>query len=130
MSTISKLFLCLLTLSLFVSLFAFAGDRYLGTIVSAMNSDGGVLSRNNSVTDASYSSFVIPSNALLDIQCTQGAYVGTYNRSDAGVTSAIGTLVPVDYLFPTSVDSPGYVAIISTDGGSTSCKVFERRGNE
>lgn len=134
MSTISKFFLCLLTGILFVSLIAFAGERHLGTIISARNSDGGVLSRNNATADASYSAFVIPSNALLSVQCDQDAYIGIGSTSTTTVTSSNGVLLGQNQLLPTSVatGSNGYVAVISatTDGGASTCKVFERRGNE
>jgi hypothetical protein len=135
-----------LLLACLIATSAFAGERYLGVIYASTtksnasaNPDGGTAW----VDDQLVQPFVIPSRALVSLQCNADMYVATDATS---VTQASGVKVPADVLFPTSVGERKatlstdagikyQTAVISilphyNDGGWLNCKVFERMGNE
>lgn len=115
-----------------LSLPAFAGERLLGTIVSAGGAD-----TTNSTTA---SPFYIPSDTKLTIWCNATGFVITDTTTAASATNAM----PVSALekFPTSTGTQvkfstalgnaaagGAIARIFGAAAIT-CYVFERRGNE
>lgn len=114
---------------LFGALSASAGERYLGTISSA-GAD-----TTNATTAAP---FVVPTNALLTIQCkAAAAYVITDDT--VAVTAVRGVLVALGVAFPTSTSSQNVVFVsgarsaivrVISVSGTAACDVFERRGNE
>jgi len=103
---------------------AFAGERYLGTIVATTT-------KNNTDTTTP---FGIPAGAKLSVQCDATAYVLVcQNATSCSATSTNGIKVAADQLFTTSTPSSaagaGYVAALSASG-TANCRVFERAGNE
>lgn len=114
---------------LFGALSASAGERYLGTISSA------AVDTTNATTAAP---FVVPTNALLTIQCKSGgAYIITDDT--VAVTAVRGVLVSSGVPFPTSTSSQNVVFVsgarsaivrILAVSGTVTCDVYARRGNE
>ncbi len=125
---------------------AFAGERYLGIIYAtttksnaSASPDGGTAWLNGGLTQP----FVIPTLALVSLQCSADMWVATDATS---ATATNGVYVPTNTLFPTSVGEvkatlstdagvKTATAVISilpvyNDGGYLNCKVFERKGNE
>jgi hypothetical protein len=103
---------------------AFAGERYLGTIVATTT-------KNN--TDTA-SPFGIPAGAKLSVQCDATAFVLVcQNAAGCSATSTNGIKLTADQLFTTSTPSSpsgvGLVAVVSPSG-TANCRVFERAGNE
>ena len=109
---------------------AFAGEKYLGTIVATTVKSN----------DSTAASFYVPNSAKLSIQCDASAYVLT--DSSATLTTANGVKVSADTIFPTST-GPNYRlngADAGANGGASvqalavsgtaNCKVFERTGTE
>lgn len=140
-----------------ISIYAWAAEKYLGKVISAWESDAGILARNNYLVDSGYSAFQVPCNSLISVQCNADTYVGVFDTPLTGVTSTTGVLVGANMLLPTSTGAcPGpngltipstladggpttitgiygsFVSIGSalTDGGFSTCKVFSRKGNE
>lgn len=120
----------LLLLSALFAVPAFAGERFLGTLTSPAGAE---------ITNATTAvPFVVPTNALLTIQCkTAAAYVITDDT--VAVTSTRGVLVGLGVAFPTSTSSQNVVFISGARSaivrmipvsGALSCDVYERRGNE
>ena len=115
---------------LFGALSASAGERFLGTLTSPAGAE---------ITNATTAvPFVVPTNALLTIQCkTAAAYVITDDT--VAVTSVRGVLIGLGVAFPTSTSSQNVVFVSGARSaivrmipvsGALSCDVFERRGNE
>lgn len=107
--------------ALLMSMPAVAGERYLGTIVSATNA-------NNVTTAAPFS---IPASAKISIQCDGAAHILVcQNAGSCTATTTNGIKVAQDALFMTSTPAnSGGVGLVSVVG-SASCRVFERAGNE
>lgn len=111
-----------------LSLDAFAGEKYLGTIAGT----SGPTAKNNSSTATP---FVIPSMAKITVQCDATAYVAT---DVVTATATNGVQVNSGTMLPTSVGSnalsvsstPSAVVSVIGSSGAVNCKVFERRGNE
>lgn len=107
---------------------AFAGEKFLGTIVSAAGAD-----TTNATTAVP---FVIPTGATISIQCTATAYVITDDTT--AVTSARGINLTTGQLLPTSTASQEVVLISSVPSAivrvagpaAVNCTVWTRRGNE
>jgi len=125
----------------FVATTAWAGEVLLGTLRVA---DGGTTANRTTATP-----FVVPSNALLSIQCDQASYVMTdVATCDAGVCVYLGAnmLLPTKvngsktYSYPatnpdggaaiTTSYSGGWVASSPGSGATSVCKVFSRTGQE
>lgn len=126
--------------TLFVALFAlvaFAGERYLGTIVSA------AVDKTNATTATP---FFVPPNAKITIQCDAISYVLT--DTSTAVSSTNGVKLAADFIFPTSTTTSPTAALGDggtpwTDGGirgavvraiastgTANCKVWQRLGTE
>lgn len=112
----------------FLSTSAFAGEKFLGTIVSAAGAD---------VTNATTAApFVIPTSALISVQCTAAAYVITDDTT--AVTAARGINVTSGQFLPTSTSNQEIVVISSqvssivrvAGPAAVNCTVWTRRGNE
>lgn len=118
-------YVVILTLAL-LSVFAIAGETYLGTITSG---DAGMANNHDAGTGTM---FTIPSNTKISIQCTANAYVTVYGLTQSPATATNGIYTTANALFLTS--TPGgyttaFVSIIPASG-TGSCKVFSRIGNE
>lgn len=107
---------------------ALAGERLLGTITSA-----GADTTNGTTA----SPFIVPTSALLTIQCDATAYVITDDAT--AVSSTRGVKITADLAFPTSVSSSITITVTSqksavvrviSASGTVNCRVYERRGNE
>lgn len=107
---------------------AFAGEKFLGTIVSAAGAD-----TTNATTAAP---FVIPPSSTITIQCTATAYVITDDTT--AVTSARGVNLTALQLFLTSTSNQEIVVVSSTVSAivriagpaAVNCTVWTNRGNE
>lgn len=118
--------LCLLSLP------AFAGESYLGAIVSAAGAD--------TSNDSTATPFFIPSDAKLTIFCNAAAYVITDSRTAANTTGTNGLPLTASEKFPTSTGTMVKVnsataanggAIVRIAGAAAvTCYVYQRRGNE
>lgn len=118
--------LCLLSLP------AFAGETYLGAIVSAAGAD--------TSNDSTATPFLIPSDAKLTVVCNASAYVITDSRSAATTNGTNGLPLSSGEKFPTSTGTLVKVvsataanggAIVRIAGaGAVTCWVYQRRGNE
>ena len=111
---------------------AFAGERYLGAIVSGAGAD----TTNNSTATP----FFVPSDAKLTIFCNAAAYIITDSNSAATTAGTNGLPVTSGEKFPTSTGTQVKVvsataanggALVRIAGaGAVTCWVYERRGNE
>lgn len=111
---------------------ALAGERYLGSIVSAAGAD-----TTNGTTATPF--FVAP-DSKLTIFCNAAAYVITDTKTAANTGGTSGLPLSSGEKFPTSVgtqtrDTSGTAAnggaIVRIAGaGAVTCYVYERRGNE
>lgn len=109
---------------------AFAGERYLGAIVSATGAD--------TTNDSTATPFYVPSDAKITVWCNASAIVVTDSRS--AVTATTGLPVSANEKFPTSTGTQvRVVSATAANGGAVvrifgtaavSCYVFDRRGNE
>ena len=109
---------------------AFAGERYLGAIVSGAGAD--------TTNDSTATPFFIPSDAKITIWCNAAAYLITDTKT--AVTSTTGLPVTASEKFPTSTGTQVKVvsataanggAIVRIVGSSAvTCYVFERNGRE
>lgn len=113
----------LLALSLVASP-ALAAERYLGTVA---------LSTTSATNATTAVPFTIPASAKISLQCDAATFVTVCGSSACVAATTTSVKVTADQLFQTS--TPGnasgaaYLAgIVST--GTTSCRVFERAGNE
>lgn len=133
---------------LLLSFTALAGDKLVG-VISVINSTKSNASSNpdggpNSWDGGIYQPFPITAGALLTIQCNDSMYIAT---DSATATSLTGLNVNSGAIFLTSVGGTNSTSItavgpdtkataqvailpVVTDGGTKSCVVFERRGNE
>lgn len=120
---------------------AWAGEVLLGTLKVT---DGGTVANRTTGTP-----FLVPSNALLSIQCNEDSYVLT---DAAGVDAGTGIKLSAGMLLPTSVNSSktltgyasnpdggaavavtytgGWVASAPASGATSTCRVFSRSGQE
>lgn len=113
---------------------AFAGEVFLGSIVSAAGAD---------TTNASTAApFVITPGTRLSVQCTATAYIAVDDLT--AVTSSRGVTVAADALFLTKADAPTRAgvsqkvlvgttnsAVLRIAGpAAVTCDVFSRRGDE
>ena len=118
-----------------LSLPAFAGEEYLGAILSGAGAD-----TTNATTAAP---FVIPLGSKLTLYCTAAANICTDTSTACGVTGAANMGIPVAATvnFPTSVrplSSAPYVTISSqrssilriVGAAAVTCYVWARNGNE
>ena len=111
---------------------AFAGERYLGAIVSGAGAD----TTNNSTATP----FFVPSDAKLTIFCNAAAYIITDSNSAATTAGTNGLPVTSGEKFPTSTGTQvKVVSATAANGGAlvriagasaVTCWVYERRGNE
>lgn len=114
---------------------AYAGEEYLGAIVSGAGAD-----TTNGSTAAP---FVIPLGSKLTLYCTAAANICTDTTTACGVTGAANMGVPVasTSAFPTSVRPLSSAPSITISGQRSSivrivgaaavtCYVFARNGNE
>lgn len=108
----------LFVIATLLSLNAFAGDRYLGTIAASTTS------KNQSTTAVP---FTIPPLALLSIQCDADAFVAV-NSSTAVATTSVKIIA--DQLFQTSLGAADQNVSIILASGTTNCRIFERNGKE
>ena len=126
---------------------ALAGERYIGIIYTSTSKSNASASPDGGtawlVEDALTQPFVIPSRALVSLQCNADMYVATDSTT---ATALNGVYVPTNTLFPTSVGAnkatlstdagvktpTAVISILPTynDGGYLYCRVFERMGNE
>lgn len=138
----------LATLVVGVAALAFAGDRFVG-VISVIDTTKTNASQNpdagpNSWDGGIYQPFPITPGALLTIQCDTESYVAT---DSATATSLNGVRVTPNSIFLTSVAGDNSATItrvgadtmrtarvailpVVTDGGTKSCRVFERNGKE
>lgn len=115
-----------------LSLPAFAGESYLGAIVSAAGAD--------TSNDSTATPFFIPSDAKLTIFCNSSASVITDSRTAANTTGTNGLPLTANEKFPTSTGTMVKVnsataanggAIVRIAGAAAvTCYVYQRRGNE
>lgn len=107
-----------------VALPASAGERYLGTLA---------LSGTSATNATTAVPFTIPASAKVSIQCDAAAYVTVCGSSACVAATTTSVKVTADQLFQTSTPGSsagaGYVAGVAATG-TTSCRVFERAGNE
>lgn len=110
---------------------AWAGERLLGTLVSAAGAD-----TTNSSTAAP---FAVPFGAKLTVQCNATAYFITDTTTAASSTTAMK--LSADEKFPTSTGSSGTGPTATVSGklsavlrvagpAAVTCLVFTRQGNE
>lgn len=110
----------------------FAGETYLGAIVSAAGAD--------TSNDSTATPFYVPSDAKLTLFCNASAYVITDSRSAATTAGTNGLPVISGEKFPTSTGTMVKVnsataanggAIVRIAGSAAvTCWVYQRRGNE
>jgi len=111
---------------------AFAGETYLGAIVSVAGAD--------TSNDSTGTPFYIPSDAKLTIVCNAAAYVITDSRSAATTAGTNGLPLTSGEKFPTSTGTQVKVnsgtaanggAIVRIAGAAAvTCWVYQRRGGE
>jgi hypothetical protein len=117
---------------------AFAGERFLGIIVSAAGAD-----TTNATTAAP---FAIPPGAQITMACTAAAFVCAAPLASAPTSACTASLtganpgVPVsaNEKFPTSTSTQATVTVAGSTSstvrivgtGAVNCVVWERRGNE
>lgn len=110
---------------------AWAGERLLGTLVSAAGADV-----SNGSTAAP---FFVPFGAKLTVQCNATAYFVTDTATAASSTTAIK--LSADEKFPTSTGSSGNAATVVVSSkpsavvrvagpAAVTCLVWQRAGNE
>lgn len=114
---------------------AFAGEKYLGAIVSAAGAD--------TTNDTTATPFFIPPKGKITLWCTAVTYVLT--DSNTAATSAGGSnpglYVAANTIFPTSVGAQVRItssATVANTGavvrivgpGATTCYVYARAGDE
>lgn len=112
----------------FVGSQSFAGEKYLGTIVSPDGTE-----RTNGSTAAP---FLVPQSATITIQCTATAYVITDDTTT--VTLARGVNLTALQIFLTSTSNQEIIvvgsqvsAIVRVAGpAAVNCTVWTNRGNE
>ena len=109
---------------------AFAGERYLGAIVSGAGAD---------TTNASTGTpFYVPSDAKITIWCNASAFIITDTKTAATTTTAMP--VSANEKFPTSTGTQakdtsataaaGGAIVRIVGSAAVTCYVFDRRGNE
>lgn len=114
---------------------AFAGEAYLGAIVSGAGAD-----TTNSTTSTP---FVIPAGSKLTLYCSAAAYICTDTSTACTATGGANAGVPVaaTTLFPTSVMVSTRAPTVTISGatssivrivgsGAVTCYVWLRQGNE
>lgn len=109
---------------------AVAGERLLGTIVSASGAD--------TTNDSTATPFYVPRDAKITVWCNASGYVITDTTTAASATTALP--VSASEKFPTSTGTMVTVkSATAANGGAVvrifgsaaiTCYVFERRGNE
>lgn len=123
----------LLVVAVCLSAPAFAGEKYLGAIVSGAGAD--------TTNDSTATPFYVPRDAKLTIFCNAAAYIITDTRTAATTAGTNGLPVTANQLFPTSTGSqvPTISSATAANGGAivriagaaaVTCWVYERRGNE
>lgn len=125
------LFVLVMVVGSLIATVVFAGETYLGTVTA-----NAAQSRSN-VDAGADAGFPIPSLALVSVQCSDLAYIAVGSSSGVTASSTNGVLISSNQLLTTSVprsqsSSGSYLAAIAgvTDGGTVSCRVFGRTGNE
>lgn len=111
---------------------AFAGEMYLGALVSAAGAD--------ITNDATATPFLVPSDAKITVVCNAAAYVITDTRTAATVNGTNGLPLASGEKFPTSTGTMvKVVSATAANGGAivriagaaaVTCWVYARRGNE
>jgi hypothetical protein len=107
---------------------AFAGEKFLGTIVSAAGAD-----TTNGTTAVP---FLVPTGQTITIQCNAAAFVITDDT--VAVTTLRGLNLSTNQIFLTSTSNQEIIvissqvsAIVRVGGaGAVSCSVWTNRGNE
>lgn len=123
---IIKSFIAILALT--IPSFAFAGEQYLGKIVSGAGAD-----TTNGSTAAP---FIVPTGQLVSIQCNATAYVITDDTTAVDVDR--GIKLSANQFFVTSTSSFQTIIVTSTVSAivriagpaAVTCSVWTRRGNE
>ena len=123
----------LLAVAVCFALPAFAGEKYLGVIVSGAGAD--------TTNDSTATPFFVPKDTKLTIFCNAAAYVITDTRTAATTAGTNGLPLTANEKFPTSTGSqvPVISSATAANGGAivriagaaaVTCWVYERRGNE
>ncbi len=124
----------LIVIALLSASTAFAGETYLGALVSAAGAD--------ITNDSTATPFYVPSDAKITVVCNAAAYVITDTRSAATTNGTNGLPVSSGEKFPTSTGTQVKVstasgtaaaggAIVRIAGAAAvTCWVYARRGNE